>query len=191
MYFCGPVGRAGGGHMSAWDDKTAEGYALNYGDDPSIFAVLDAVKIGAEARVLDIGCGTGSALRALENGQRSLSGVDPTARMIEIAKEAGGAAFHVAGAEHLPFEAAAFDVVLAINSIHHWDAPMAGLQEVARVLAPGGMLVIGGEVMDADILPEGQDYGAPLRAAGFKPQRHEHLPDVFIQTAQKPETADV
>ncbi|MGH1368810.1 MAG: class I SAM-dependent methyltransferase [Maritimibacter sp.] len=177
--------------MSAWDEKTAQGYAERYGDDPSIFAVLDALKIGAEARVLDIGCGTGSALRALENGQRQLTGVDPTARMIEIACAAGGGAYQVAGAEDLPFEAAAFDVVLAINSIHHWDDLMAGLNEVVRVLSPGGMLVVGGEIMDAEMLPEGQDYSAPLRAAGFTRQRHDQLAKAFIQTALKPEVAHV
>jgi SAM-dependent methyltransferase len=45
-----------------------------------------------------------------------------------------------ASAEHLPFADAAFDVVLSTMSVRHWTDQAAGLREVVRVLAPGGLL---------------------------------------------------
>ena len=42
----------------------------------------------------------------------------------------------------LPFASGSFDAVLALHVLHHVDPPMAGLREIARVLAPGGRAVV-------------------------------------------------
>lgn len=103
----------------------------------------------APRRVLDVGCGTGLFLRSLaarSPDTTELVGVDPAAAMIDVATSKTEDArieylSHV-GAEHLPFEDRAFDVVIAINSFDHWADQRLGLTECFRVLAPDGSLVL-------------------------------------------------
>jgi SAM-dependent methyltransferase len=47
-----------------------------------------------------------------------------------------------AGAERLPFESAAFDLVVSSNSFSHWADQAAGIAEIGRVLTPKGYLVM-------------------------------------------------
>jgi ubiquinone/menaquinone biosynthesis C-methylase UbiE len=95
------------------------------------------------ASVLDVGCGTGSLLCLA--GRRfpdaRLAGVDAAAEMIKQA-HADGAEFRHAPAERLPFADAGFDLVTSTMSFHHWKDQRQGIAEIARVLAPGGVLVI-------------------------------------------------
>lgn len=175
--------------MSDWDDATADWYAEKYGDDPSVFAVVNAAKIPPGAAVIDIGCGTGSGLRALAGRAGRLTGVDPTRRMIANARAqtpSGDVDFHVAGAEALPVGDASQDVALAINAVHHWADEGRGLAEAFRVLKPGGRLVIGGERFGAQTVPGGQDYTARLKAAGFRRVQSHDIAAGFITIAHKP-----
>jgi len=99
-------------------------------------------------RILDVGCGTGyllGRLAALTPQAEVLAGIDASPAMIEAAR---GAAtddrlrFVVGAAERLPWPAAAFDLVVSTTSFDHWADQQAGLAQCARVLAPGGCLVL-------------------------------------------------
>ncbi|MEC7764230.1 MAG: class I SAM-dependent methyltransferase [Pseudomonadota bacterium] len=174
--------------MSAWDDDTAQNYADSYGDDPSIFEVLAAAMIEDGSDVIDIGCGSGPALAAMARTAGRLAGVDPTPRMIEIARaRCPEADLRVAPGEATGFDGMSFDVVTIINVIHHFDDIGAGLAEAYRLLRPGGRVVIGGEVFGTDMLPEGQDYSGGLEAAGFSGVTHRDLSGAFLVTARKEE----
>jgi ubiquinone/menaquinone biosynthesis C-methylase UbiE len=107
------------------------------------------VSLGVEpAGVLDIGCGTGSLLWTLAGrlpGAASLLGVDPAPTMIEVGAGKQGdprVRLAMAVAERLPFADASFDLVVSTVSFDHWADQPAGLREVARVLRPGGRLVL-------------------------------------------------
>jgi ubiquinone/menaquinone biosynthesis C-methylase UbiE len=99
-------------------------------------------------RVLDVGCGTGALLRKV--GDRfpgaELVGVDPAAGMVEAARKAwrgdGAVRFIRAAAEHLPFDGGEFDLVMSTVSFHHWQDQRAGLNEVGRMLAPEGSVIL-------------------------------------------------
>ncbi len=72
-----------------------------------------------------------------------LDGIDPAPNMIAAASAIGGrTAFSVGVAEHLPYPDGAFDLVVSTTSFDHWADQEAGLHECARVLAPGGHLVL-------------------------------------------------
>ncbi|MDR3634230.1 MAG: class I SAM-dependent methyltransferase [Isosphaeraceae bacterium] len=102
----------------------------------------------APRALLDVGCGTGStlALFAAQYPAVALCGVDPAAEMLRVAQTRLGDNPRVrllnAGAERLPFDDHAFDLVVSSNSFHHWADQGAGIREIGRVLAPGGHLVM-------------------------------------------------
>ena len=137
-----------------WDDETAEQYIAKWGKDPTSRMTVEAAGLGPEDVVVDVGCGGGEAVRvAAECVVRGRAlGVDPSPGMIRIATEqtrdhacADRIQFIEGPAEKLPLESGSTNVVLAINSLHHWARPDVGLEEVWRVLAPGGRFLIGDE----------------------------------------------
>lgn len=103
-------------------------------------------------RVLDVGCGTGVLTRGaakIVGPTASVWGIDPTADMIRIARqaaaaEASTAQFKPAAIENLPFDADSFDVALISFVLHclPWDLKQSGLRELHRVLRPEGRLLI-------------------------------------------------
>lgn len=108
------------------------------------------------AAALDVATGTGSV--AFELAQHigpdgRIVGVDITLAMVHRALEQRSVEkavtpvtrvqFAVADTAKLPFSEASFDVVTCRFSIHHFAYPEAGLEEMVRVLRPGGRLVIG------------------------------------------------
>ena len=109
-------------------------------------AILDLAGDVAGRRILDVGCGAGPLLAALRERGAIVTGVDPSAKMLELARQrlGEGAALHQAGlgGGPLPFPDGAFDDVIACLVLHYledWKAPLA---ELRRVLAPGGRLIV-------------------------------------------------
>jgi SAM-dependent methyltransferase len=100
---------------------------------------------GAGPRVLDVGCGNGALLSALEPRIASGVGVDVSAGMIAQAtaraREHPALAFQTLRGPQLPFAAGSFDVITSFLSFRYldWD-PM--IEEMRRVLAPGGRILI-------------------------------------------------
>ncbi|GHF46729.1 methyltransferase type 11 [Streptomyces morookaense] len=93
---------------------------------------------GTGPDVLDVGCGTGIATRQLQAAGCRVLGVDPDARMAELALRAGGEA-EVARFEEWDPAGRVFDAVVA-GQAWHWVDPAAGAAKAARVLRPGGLL---------------------------------------------------
>jgi ubiquinone/menaquinone biosynthesis C-methylase UbiE len=98
------------------------------------------------AVAVDVGCGTGALLQALASCAVMTIGVDSSSRMLERARDRFGARLGVelrlGEAEHLPLGDGEADLALMSMSLHHLAEPEAGLREVARVLSPGGTLVL-------------------------------------------------
>ena len=105
-------------------------------------------RIRAGERVLDLACGTGELERliASSDSQVEIVGVDLAASMIHRARHKlegiPSATFRQADAHDLPFEAAAFDVVVSASTFHYFTRPDRVLREAARVLRPGGRLLV-------------------------------------------------
>jgi ubiquinone/menaquinone biosynthesis C-methylase UbiE len=99
-------------------------------------------------RLLDVGCGTGYLLRSLASrcpDAEELAGIDPAPSMIEVATASSDddrLNFSVGVAERLPYPDGNFDLVVSSTSFDHWSDQQAGLLECARVLKPGGRLVL-------------------------------------------------
>jgi demethylmenaquinone methyltransferase/2-methoxy-6-polyprenyl-1,4-benzoquinol methylase len=91
--------------------------------------------------VLDVAGGTGRATRALANGGPEPVVVDFSAGMLARAR-ADGRAVVRADASTLPVSDDAVDAVVVVDALHHLPDPEAALREAARVVAPGGVVVV-------------------------------------------------
>lgn len=97
----------------------------------------------AGARLLEIGCGMGTDLLQFARGGAQVTGVDLTARSIEISRQhfsvyGVGGDFAITDGETLPFADASFDVVYSNGVLHHTPDTAGAVREVHRVLRPGG-----------------------------------------------------
>lgn len=108
--------------------------------------MLNHTAVRSDQRVLDVLCATGILARAARNrlGDGSgVVGVDPEADMLNVARsEAPGIDWRLAPSEDLPFEDAAFDVALSMFGLTRATDPVRTLQEMHRVLRPGGRLSV-------------------------------------------------
>jgi ubiquinone/menaquinone biosynthesis C-methylase UbiE len=111
-------------------------------------AELALTRVPAPQQILDVGCGTGyllGRLAARAPDGAALAGIDAAPAMIEAARHTATDSrlhFVVGTAEHLPWPAGTFDLAVSTTSFDHWADQQAGLAECARVLAPGGCLVL-------------------------------------------------
>ncbi|HYB35387.1 MAG TPA: class I SAM-dependent methyltransferase [Mycobacterium sp.] len=111
-------------------------------------ASLAVATVAAPNRVLDVGCGTGYLLRVLARRYpyaEQLGGIDAAPRMIRTASAFTNddrLTFSLGSAEDLAYTDGTFDLIVSTTSFDHWSDQQAGLTECARVLRPGGRLVL-------------------------------------------------
>jgi SAM-dependent methyltransferase len=96
--------------------------------------------------VLDVGSGDGAAAGYIAPYCRSLTCIDTNPRMVEAAQERLGRHDHVrieaADVHDLPFRPASFDAILLFHTLTYAERPQRALEECARVLRPGGRIVV-------------------------------------------------
>lgn len=126
----------------------------------------DAIGAAAPTSILEIGCGTGAFAARLqtEHPTATLVAIDQSARMVEITTKLGVDA-RVADAMDLPFDAASFDVVVAMWMLYHVPGLDIALAQIRRVLRPGGLFVAvtNGDAHMAGLLSEAG--GGPIITA--------------------------
>ena len=93
-------------------------------------------------KVLEVGCGWGELAEWVgrETGAE-VTAIDLSPRMVELARE-GGVAARVADVQDLPFADGEFDVAIAAWMLYHVPDLDRAVSELARVLRPGGRLVV-------------------------------------------------
>jgi SAM-dependent methyltransferase len=106
-------------------------------------AYVAAARLCAGARVLEAGCGEGYGATVVRGaGAAQVVALDYDAATIAHARRAHDLPAVLANLVALPFRRETFDVVLSLQTIEHvWDQ-LAFLHECARVLRPGGRLVL-------------------------------------------------
>ncbi len=111
--------------------------------------VIRLIDLKPGLRFLDVGCGTGWAVRyvaGLLKDQGEFYGVDLSGKMIEAAQAQSGGFDHVhfykANAGQIPLESGGVDCAICTNSFHHYAEPVKVLSEIRRLLAAKGRFYI-------------------------------------------------
>jgi ubiquinone/menaquinone biosynthesis C-methylase UbiE len=127
--------------------RAGKGESMERGHRPVGEQAIERLRVPADARVLDVGCGSGWASRLFGgfaiNGR--VTGIDISDEMINLARESAASFpnvdYEIASAEQLPFSGNEFTHAFSMESLYYYrDIPRA-LKEVRRVLKPGGVFV--------------------------------------------------
>lgn len=137
---------------------------------PAAKALVEAARLVAGERILDLGCGTGTvAIMAARAGAVTL-GVDPAARLLEVAraqaaKERLDIQFLPGEASSLPLPDGAVNAVLSNFGVIFCPDPVAAAKEMVRVLAPDGRIIFTAWLPGGAVGEMNQAAGEMIRAA--------------------------
>jgi SAM-dependent methyltransferase len=127
-------------HAAWWQEGFTNGADPEY--EEQVLPLIEQFLPGAR-RVLDVGCGEGQVSRRIASLGAEVVGLDPTAAQIGVAYERGGPPrFMRARSEQIPCLSASFDAVVLCLALEHVDPFEPAINEVARVLAPGGLFLL-------------------------------------------------
>ena len=108
--------------------------------------ILEEIDKLRPARLIDIGCGPGGFLSAVQKRfpKIQLNALDLSEEMVcETAERLGPSAVVTVGdSEHMPLESGQYDALTCNMSIHHYPHPQNAVNEMYRILAPGGTLLL-------------------------------------------------
>ena len=113
-----------------------------------IGAELQKLPLGAGARVLDAGCGSGRTLEQLRDHGRAggieleVCGIELSPQAAEQARRRGGFDVRVGRLERLPWDAGTFELITCLDVIEHTPDDRVTLRELDRVARPGGCLLV-------------------------------------------------
>lgn len=130
------------GFAEAYAAETESSLVNGYYTRPAILNLAGDV---AGRRILDVGCGAGPLPEALRDRGAIVTGIEPSAGMLKLARQRLGESVTLQQGDlrdPLPFPDDAFDDVIACLVLHYledWTAPLA---ELRRVLAPRGRLIV-------------------------------------------------
>jgi ubiquinone/menaquinone biosynthesis C-methylase UbiE len=111
-------------------------------------ALVRTLGLPSDVRILEVGCGRGIALPVLDRlcSPRRLAGLDIDHELLveaaaNLREHGTEAELHCGDVRQMPFADEAFDVIIDFGTLYHIARSRAALDEIARVLAPGGMFV--------------------------------------------------
>jgi ubiquinone/menaquinone biosynthesis C-methylase UbiE len=146
-------------------------FSMVIGRGPVARLAADLAAVDADDRVVDVGCGPGTAAREATRRGASVTGVDPAPVMLRVAgvltTRRCPLRWIEAVAEALPLPDDDATVMWSLATVHHWDDVGAGLREARRVLRPGGRLLAIERRVRADARGLASHGWTPIQADTF------------------------
>ena len=127
--------------------RAGKGESMEKGHRPVGEQAIELMRVPTDARVLDVGCGSGWASRLLAGfaNKGSVTGIDISDEMINLARESSASFpnvdYEIASAEQLPFSDNEFTQAFSMESLYYYQDIPRALNEIHRVLKPGGLFV--------------------------------------------------
>jgi SAM-dependent methyltransferase len=140
-----------GEHSAYWNEIYSQGGLLGlvYRERmQAALAWIDALGLDPGAKVLEIGCGAGLATLELARRGYTVDSTDSSADMVALASQriaqadVADVAVSVADVHELPYAAGSFELVLALGVLPWLHSPQPALEQIARVLVPGGHAIL-------------------------------------------------
>ena len=162
-------------------DKTAN---TNYGNSEKLDKyILKNIVIDDKTTVLDLGCGDGRFLQKLRalNSNNILYGLDISEKMLELAssKNIKRCEFSLGDSNYLPYSDGSIDLIVCLNSFHHYSTPELTLKEIKRVLSLDGKVIIG-DIFTLPIIREIINFYLPYSKSGdYKMYSKKSLDKIF------------
>jgi ubiquinone/menaquinone biosynthesis C-methylase UbiE len=132
-------------HVAAWYDSLAGELGTEFQQEVVIPGVLRLLELRRGEKALDLACGQGAVSRALHKAGAQVTGVDLSPRLIEMARQRSPKAIRyiVSDARHVESLAdGSFDVIVFVLAAQNIEAIEPVFAECARLLRPGGRLVM-------------------------------------------------
>ena len=131
--------------IKSWTGERLETFVYNENTNEHLHRYALAIQLVSGKDILDIACGEGYGSNLMAASARSVAGVDIDEQTIVRAKEKykkENLSFLAGSVVHIPYPDANFDVVISFETIEHHDEHEKMMQEIKRVLRPGGILFI-------------------------------------------------
>jgi SAM-dependent methyltransferase len=127
----------------AWGARADEWALVEEQQLPTYEAAIERLGIDTGMRVLEVGCGSGVFLRAAADRGATVTGIDSSEQLVELARVRVPEAEVVVGdLQRIPYDDDAFDVVAGFNAFFFADDIVSAFREAGRVAKGGGMVVI-------------------------------------------------
>lgn len=162
-------------------NKVAES---NYGNSEKLDTyVLKNIDINDKTTILDLGCGDGRFLKKLRslNSNNILYGLDISEKMLKVAnsKSIKRCKFSLGDSNSLPYNDGTIDLIVCMNSFHHYSTPNLTLKELNRILSPNGRVVVG-DIFTLPVIREIINLYLPYSKSGdYKMYSKKSLDEVF------------
>lgn len=132
-------------NIESWTGERLETFVYNENTNEHLHRYALAMQLVRGKRVLDIACGEGYGSALMAGIAASVMGVDIDAATIARAKEkytGNSITFLTGSVDAIPCADAGMDVIISFETIEHHNRHKEMMQEIKRVLAPGGILLI-------------------------------------------------